>query len=132
MDSRAPALGILFDVNKIGTGGYGLESWKIFWRTIDMKELFVKKLLLFEGDLAANDNIYCIGVQALDQDVLDKIKKLMEESEAYKIITANPSFIEGPKLNKVPLSSAGILEWPGKLIPGGYNSKAAFDEVKKT
>jgi hypothetical protein len=132
MDPNAPALGLLFDVSKIETGAYGIESWKIFWRAIDITELFVKKLLLFEGDLAADDNIYCIGVQALDQDVLTKIKRIMEKDEEYNKIAANPCFIEGSILYKEPLPSAGILEWPGKLTPNGYNSKAAFDEVKKT
>ena len=132
MDLNAPALGILFDVSKIKAGAYGIESWKIFWCAIDMTELFVKKLLLFEGDLAADDNIYCIGVQALDQDVLTKIKRIMEKNEDYNKVAANPSFLEGPTLYKEPLPSAGILEWPGKLTPSGYNSKAAFDDVKKT
>lgn len=132
MDSNTPALGILFDVSKIKEGAYGIESWKIFWRSIDMIELFVKKLLLFEGDLAADDNIYCIGLQAIDQDVLTKIKNIMEKNEAYNKVAANPSFLEGSILYREPLSSAGILEWPGKLTPSGYNSKTAFDDVKKT
>jgi hypothetical protein len=132
MDTNAPALGVLFDVSKIETGGYGIESWKIFWRAIDMKDLFVKKLLLFEGDLASDDTIYCIGIQALDQDVLNKIKRIMEKNDDYNKVAANPSFLEGPMLYKEQLPSAGILEWPGKLSPSGYNSKAAFDEVNKT
>jgi hypothetical protein len=124
------ALGILFDVNKIKSGGYGIESWKIFWRLIQGKELYAK-LLLYEGDLMNNDTIFCIGVLAFDQKVLDQIKQLFQDCDEFQRVAANPYFIAGSSVKKEPLPQAGVIDELGNFTPEGYNSKAAYDEILK-
>ena len=132
MISNIPALGILFDVEKIESGGYGIESWKIFWRAIK-GEQFNTELSMFDGDLMENDNIYCIGIQTFDQKVLDRIKKIMEEDTEYKKISANPNFIEGYNVIKEPLPGSGVIKYNGNFIPKGQAlpAEVAYDETIK-
>jgi hypothetical protein len=118
------ALGILFDSRKIESGGYGIESWKVFWRLMDGQKLYAK-LLLYEGDLMADDTVFCIGVLTSDQKVLDRIKALFQAGAEFKSVAADPCFIEGSRVKREMLPNAGIIDELGGVTPEGYNSKAA-------
>ena len=127
MDFGSPALGLLFAYSKAKSG---LDSWKLFWRVIKGQEFFAK-LLLFEGDLAEDDMVFCIGIQAIDQKVLSRIRKLFDENADFGNVAASPKFIEANDVKKEPLPQAGKIDELGRFTPKGYNSKAAYDATNK-
>ena len=59
-----PALGIRFDITKVGSRAYEIECWKVFWRAVDVKKIC--GTLLFGGDindtLNGKEYVYCIPV----------------------------------------------------------------------
>jgi hypothetical protein len=52
MISGMAAVGVRFDINRIDSGSYGIECWKIFWQAVDPAAL--NGSVLYEGDTAAS------------------------------------------------------------------------------
>ena len=46
MLANLPTIGVRFDINKIDSGSYGVECWKIFWRNISPSQ--ISGALLFD------------------------------------------------------------------------------------
>lgn len=85
MMPNMPALGIRFNINNVGSGFYGIECWKVFWRAVDIQKL--SGALLFDGDtnatLCGREYVYCIAVQCNQQRVLDDIRASLEKSTNF-------------------------------------------------
>jgi hypothetical protein len=126
-----PAIGVRFDINKIESGSYGVECWKIFWAAISPEQLL--EALLFEGDTAAStndkENVFCIAVQGIDAHIISKIKSALVESEAYRKVCARPNFVEGEQCTYEPLPAAGRIDYGGKLVGDAWNSREALNSL---
>jgi len=125
------ALGIRFDIDKIESGTYGFECWKVFWRSIDIKK--ISSALLFEGDTAAtpdSENVFCIAIQSINANILRAIREALEQSAEFQKVAASPKFVEGNAVVGEPLPDAGRVNAAGNLI-GGFWARSALDAVQK-
>ncbi len=129
MVRNLPTLGILFDWTIVGTGTYGRQCWKIFWRAID--PLDITAAVLWEGDADCNENYYCIAVQSADPGKLNRVKEAISQSAEFKKIAAYPAFIEGAECTREPLVDAGRIDATGRWIGNGGNAGIALDLVRK-
>ena len=128
-----PTLGIRFDITKIDSASYGIECWKIFWRSVGTKLL--KAALLFEGDTSATlngtENVYCIAVQTMNTKVFDSIRQTLIQSKEFLEKQAQPPFIENLKAQNEPLPEAGRIDALGNLTGDAYNARIALTHVLK-
>jgi len=133
MIPNMPALGIRFNVRKIESGTYGVECWKIFWRSADIHKL--GGVLLYEGDIAATldgrENVYCIVVQSMNPQILEEIRASLKQSVEFQSIAALPQFGENNRVIRFPLSEAGKVDVAGNLIGKAYNSREALVAVQQ-
>ncbi len=133
MLSNLPTIGARFDINKIDSGSYGFECWKVFWRAIPPSS--IPGALLFEGDTAAScagrENVYCIAVQSSDESAVERVRAALLQSSSFKEVSAQPMFVEGAGCVSEPLPDAGRIDHDGNLIGNAWNSRSALGEVKK-
>ncbi len=129
MVRNLPTLGILFDWTLVGTGIYGRQCWKVFWRAIDSSE--ITAAVLWEGDADCNENYYCIAIQSGDPDKLARVKEALSHNAEFKKIAGYPAFIEGAECTREPLVDAGRIDATGRWIGSGGNAGLALDLVRK-
>ena len=106
-------LDIRFDIEKVeaatNSSLYGLESWKVFWRSVDPGRLPVA--LLRDGDTAATlsrrENVFCIEVEA-SPDALAQVRSSLTTSEAFRQVAATPPFEDVAGVSPV-LANAGRM-----------------------
>ncbi len=127
-----PTLAIRFDIGKIAASFYGIECWKIFWRSINMPKL--AHIYLFEGDtrdtLNGQENVFCVAVQCLDPGILDDIWSSISKNLEFQQISAYPNFDEGTDLMGEPLLFAGQII-AGHFLGSSYHCETAFETVQK-
>ena len=128
-----PALGIRFNINNVGSGFYGIECWKVFWRAVDIQKL--SGALLFDGDTDATldrrEYVYCITVQCNHQRVLDNIKVSLEKSTEFHKIAASPEFVQNNHVVGEPLVFSGEVDSNGNITGVTSLPHMALDAVKK-
>jgi hypothetical protein len=133
MKPTMPALGIRFDLGKVASNLYEYACWKVFWHTVDVKQL--RSTLLFEGDtdatLKGRENVFCIALQPLDPTILGKIRSALEQCPEFQRLAASPKFIENDLVIREPLLEAGQVDAAGDLIGKAYSPRAALEEVWK-
>src|SRR5689334_7325065 len=96
MVPRKPTLGIRFDIDRVGSGEYGLRCWEAIWAAIDPETLEGSDM--FEGDTAATLNgleyTYCIAFQNSDASRLNATRDALQIDPAFQRISAAPMFVE--------------------------------------
>jgi hypothetical protein len=111
-------IGILFDIDELGGGFYGLKAYKIFFSNLDHKQL--ANCTIFDGDtsetLAGHARIYCICVHSDNPAKIDYIKKVFSQSTDKGLLPLNRRFIEGNVTDRHPLARAGEIDSSGNLI----------------
>lgn len=126
-----PALGVRFDIDKVDSGAYGFECWKVFWGAVDPATL--SGSLLYEGDTAATldgrENVYVIAVQKGDLGVLQQVRANLEQSLQFFEIAASPAFVDEGELSDEPLPQTGRIEAGGELVGESW-AKSALDAVR--
>jgi tetratricopeptide (TPR) repeat protein len=128
-----PTLGIRFDIQRLGGGGYGLKAWKIFWSAVDPKR--IRNSNLFEGDtcatLSVREDVFCIAIQCFDDQNLDTIKAALCNNEQFLQVAASPIFAEGGACAAEPLPDCGRIDASGNLIGEKYWSYIALESLRK-
>jgi hypothetical protein len=111
-------LGIRFDANKIKSGGYGDECWKLVWKVVNQKQL--PGAFLWEGDTAATlqhrENVYCIVIQCNDPLLVQTLRDALSECPDFARVQAYPPFIYAGACQQQPLVDAGRVDPAGNLI----------------
>lgn len=128
----AASVGVRFAIDRIESGAYGSECWKVFWGEIEPPEL--KGAFLFEGDtpgtLGGQENVFCIAVQMTDRNLLGRLRTALEGSEAFGRIAATPPFVEGPHATEC-LCGAGQVGRDGSIIGrDAGNARAALGRIR--
>jgi hypothetical protein len=117
MISGIPALGIRFDIEKLGGGTYGHAAWQVLWKTVKPSD-FRPGTLFFDGDTRATLNgteyVFCIVIQS-DKSTLDNIKSKFESSSEYSGVAANPKFRQGAEVTSEPFPDSGVIESNGSM-----------------
>lgn len=133
MLSNVPTIGIRFDIDKLQSGSYGVAAWKVFWRTIDPKE--IRGALFFEGDTAATlanrERVFCIAVQSMNAETVKRVQSVLRANPEYQKVCAEPMFIEGSRCTGEPLPGAGKVDSAGDLVGDAWNARSALGTVKK-
>lgn len=133
MMPNMPALGIRFNINDVGSGFYGIECWKVFWRAVDIQKL--SGVLLFDGDtdatLCGREYVYCIAVQSNQQTVLDGIRASLEKNIEYGNIAASPKFVYDDYVVVEPLVFSGTIDSEGNISGVKSLPHIALDAIKK-
>lgn len=137
-DKTSPALGILWAIENVASAGYGLESWKIFWRVVPAQRL--AGATLYEGDtdstLRGGQRLYCIGLGHPSAAVPGDIREMLDESAEYRLVSASslnisdptPNFLEGEALAREPLVEMGWVDPNGQVAGEGW-AAPAFEAV---
>jgi hypothetical protein len=111
-------LGVLFDIDELGGGFYGLEAYKILFSAMDTREL--AGCLLLDGDtnatLAGKANVYCIAVETLDSSRLVAVRRALSQSTAKGLLPAATRFMEDAPVHNEPLVRAGCVGPSGELV----------------
>ena len=114
MISDMPALGILFNIDKLEEeGSYGKDAWIIFWKTIGTNGLSTI-IELWEGD-TREMGVFCIGIQTFDAVILQQVRSKLQQSNEFNKFAATPNFIEGTSVIKEPLVHVGRMDSNGNL-----------------
>jgi len=128
-----PALEIQFDITKVESRAYGIECWKVFWRTVDIKKISSTLLFGSDTDVMTNDEerIYCIAVRSFDTVILGKIRAALEKSTEFQKIAASPAFIESALVERENMIDAGRVDSEGNLVGYAHNSRVALGIVRR-
>lgn len=135
---RAPAkvtqpdcIGVRFDIGKIGSGGYGEECWKVFWRAVDPEIVAGAQLLDGDtNDTPDRENVYCLAVKWLAGSGRgDEVRKALEQSEQYQKVASNPKFINSTQVSREPLVQDGRVDQSGHIVGTSYRALPALKYV---
>ncbi|MGH2812766.1 MAG: hypothetical protein ACRDI1_08665 [Actinomycetota bacterium] len=126
-----PAVGVRFDIDRLGGGAYGLEAWKIFWKAVPRR--VIAGALLYEGDtnatLSGAERVFVIAVHHSDVTALQRVAGALNTSREYQAVAGSPDLSWNETVASEPLPEAGRLDGRGALI-GGFWAKTALDAVK--
>jgi hypothetical protein len=133
MLSDRPTIGARFEINKIASGSYGEDCWKIFWRAISPAEL--PGALLWEGDTGASchgqESVYCIAVQCADAEIVERVRSALLQNTEFKKVCSEPMFVDGARCTSEPLPDAGKVDSAGNLVGDAWNSRPALLAVTR-
>ncbi len=110
-------LGILFSIDEILSSNYRAEAWKIFMRTCDPKRLAGSTL--YEGEISDSpgleENIFCIALQSLDQQVIDYVKAAFIRCDAPGLMPKGQRFLGGWVTLRFPLLLRARIDEDGRF-----------------
>jgi hypothetical protein len=111
-------IGILFDIDALGSGLYGYAAYQIFFEAIDTQQL--AGCSLSDGDtratLAGRANQYCIAVESLDASKIAAVKDALGRSDAKGLLPLASRFVETAQLAGEPLVAAARINAAGELV----------------
>jgi hypothetical protein len=126
-----PALGVRFDIGRLGGGAYGLEAWKVFWRAVPRRA--IAGALLYEGDTSATlsgaENVFMIAVHHPDIAALQRLAAALNSSSDYQSVAATPDLAWNESMAAEPLPEAGRIDGRGALV-GGLWARSALEAIK--
>lgn len=130
---QADCIGMRFDIGKIGSGAYGEECWKVFWRAVDTS--IVAGAQLLDGDTSGTpdtENVYCVAIQwPAGAGRGDDVRKALEESEHYVRVASAPSAIDAMQVSREPLVNDGRVDASGRIVGTSYRALPALEKVTK-
>lgn len=110
-------LGILFDIDDLGSGLYGYAAYQIFFDAIDTEQ--ITGCSLSDGDtnatLAGRANHYCIAVESFEPSKLAAVKEALSKSNAKGLLPLESRFSEEPLVDLEPLVQAAYIDHMGEL-----------------
>jgi hypothetical protein len=126
------ALGVRFDIGKVGSGYYSFDCWKILWQALTPQT--IKNSQLFEGDtrgtLNGAEDVYCIAIRNSDGAVLAAAQQLLLANEAFGKVAASPSLVDQLELTNEPLVSAGAVDENGEISASSPIAKPALEAIR--
>lgn len=111
-------IGVLFDIDELGGGMYGMAAYRVFFGALDPSQL--SGCRVFDGDVRAtldgSARTYCIAVQALQSSQVDYIRATMRQlASSSGLLPVERRFIEGNVVGREPLVPAGVVDEKGTL-----------------
>ncbi len=121
-----PKLGILFDIEELGGGLYGMAAYKVLFSAIDTRRL--AGCALSDGDtnetLSGRANHYCIAVDAPDGSQISLVRQTLSRSNAKGLLPLPSRFLEDAQVQSEPLVAAAQVTATGEIVGGGWISAA--------
>jgi hypothetical protein len=111
-------IGVLFDIDDLGSGLYGLAAYRIFFGAVNPRQL--TGCILRDGDtndtLHGSANHYCIAVESLDAEKINSVRAALSASEAKGLLPLPKRFIDEAAVSGEPLVVAGRIDPSGNLV----------------
>lgn len=112
-----PGIGLVFDIDGLGGGHYGLRAWRVYMTHLEPTRLGTA--ILVEGDTNATlqgaANEFCIGTYG-SQETIDYIRDRMEGLSDPGLASFQRRFIESAALASQPLVIKGQLDGFTRLV----------------
>ena len=109
-------IGIVFDIDELGGGFYGLTAYKVLFQSLDPNRL--KGCTLRDGDtaetLAGRARHYCIAFQSTDSATIQYVHDTLANAQEKGLLPAGRRFIEAT--SQQPLVLAGVIDSDGRLV----------------
>ena len=111
-------LGILFEIDALGSGLYGYAAYKVLFGLVDPRQLV--GCSLSDGDtnatLRGTANQYCIALETSDARILDAVKKTMQQASEPGLAAPAKRFITDAAVSHEPLVETGSITSAGELV----------------
>lgn len=124
------AIGIVFDIDKLGGGFYGDTAWRIFMRNLRPERIMPCGLR--EGDtnesLRGNRREFCIAVFGVGVDT-HVVEEAFQNCSDTGLAEPSRRFIRSPRLDSEPLRLAGMVDSQGRLVDDEW-SRISHDRCK--
>jgi uncharacterized RDD family membrane protein YckC len=130
--ARQPdCIGVRFDIGKIGSGGYGEECWKVFWRAVSTEIVAGAQLLDGDtNDTPDRENVYCLAIKWLPGSGRgDDVRKALERSDDYRKVASIPNFLAAAQVSREPLVQDGRVDQSGCITGTSYRALPALKKV---
>jgi hypothetical protein len=125
-------LGIVFNIDDLGGGGYGSKAWHIFMKNVDPNS--IAPCILKHGDTRQTLNgskiEYCIAVYSTILD-LNPLALVFKQLSVKGLAPISSRFIEGQALYSEPLVLKGRIDATGRLVTDEWN-RGDHDLCKET
>lgn len=112
-----PGIGVVFNIDDLGSADYGSQAWQLFMKRLDPTQL--GSCILVEGDTAATlrgkANEFCIGIYGPTLD-LNYVRTTFENLDDLGLAPFHRRFIEKLALDEQPLPLKGHIDHLGRLI----------------
>lgn len=106
-----PGIGVVFDIDGLGGGFYGLEAWRLFMKHLDPRR--PGACVLVEGDtvatLSGKVNEFCIGIYGPFLN-LSYMRNAFEKLDDPRLVPVHRRFIEKLALDEQPLPIRGQID----------------------
>ena len=109
--SADSSVGILFDIDRLGGGMYGVKAYRVLLSELDPTRLVGCRFS--DGDtnstLASSARVYCIGVDAPSPEAAAYVRSAMRACHAEGLLEVGARFLDGPAVGREPLVHAGVV-----------------------
>lgn len=126
-------IGVRFDIDKIASGGYGEECWKIFWKAVGTD--MVRGAQLLDGDTNDSpdrENVYCIAIKWVDSSGRSNdVRNALEKSEYYLKVASEPKFINSIQVGNESLVMDGKVDQSGHIVGTSYRALPGLEQLLK-
>ena len=113
-------LGILFNIDELGGGLYGMAAYKILFSAIDTRRL--AGCGLSDGDtnatLSGSARQYCIAVESADTSQIALVRQTLARSNAKGLLPLSARFLEDEQVRAEPLVEAAQVTAAGEVMGG--------------
>jgi len=120
-------IGILFDIEGLGSSLYGRAAYRILFESLDPQRL--KGCSLHDGDtnatLMGKANLYCVAIRCPEPETLDYVREALSAREDEGLLPVDRRFVTGAVTAREPLVQAGDVNKAGKLIVDPNDAVAA-------
>lgn len=109
-----PQIGILFDVQKLGSGFYGYTAFRIFFAVLPPRELAACGL--YHGEVGRGRNrSYCIAIECGNLSLLQRMRQAFAATHARGLLGPADRFLDEPALRDESLAPAARITPQGEL-----------------
>jgi serine/threonine protein kinase len=116
--ARDVTIGLLFNIDRLGSAWYGPEAYKILFRHLDPKRLAGCRFS--DGDtsrtLSSMTREYCIGIEAPAPGAVAYIRATMSQCPEPALLLGDARFLEWAAVTQEPLAVAGTISDAGTLV----------------
>jgi hypothetical protein len=109
-------IGVVFDIDELGSGLYGYAAYKVLFSALNTQEL--DGCALSDGDtrrtLSGLENHYCIALE-LDTDKIMLVSDALRNSGAQGLLPVSSRVLDDNTVSREPLVPAGYISL-GELV----------------
>jgi hypothetical protein len=132
---RKYEIGILFDIDVLGSSSYGRAAYRIIFASLDPQQ--ITRCVIHDGDTNATltglERTYCIAFQVSHRGQIDYIRDALAKRTDQGLWPPHCRFIEGNIIKREPLVAAGAVNpagvfavWENDLVQPSWAEGTAW------